>query len=120
NTVTPLHFELLRVIYRQFPDLEPPSKGRRFVDSKLTWKQVQLPPSVTVQDFDRIILSELRQNWLKTARIVLFVSKHYAKLGIDLDPAIAAARLMKMVETGIVESQGDLRKWRFSEVRLKP
>jgi hypothetical protein len=120
NTIAPLRFELLRVIYRRFPDLEPPAKGRRFVDSKLTWKQVQLPPSVTALDFDRIILSELHQQWRKTARIVGNVSEHYRKLGISLDPAIAAARLMNMAETGLVEAAGDLRKWRFSEVRLKP
>jgi hypothetical protein len=70
-------------------------------------------------DFDRVILSTLRQQWRKTARIVGDVSVHYGNLGIDLDPAIAAARLMKMVETGLVEAAGDLRMWRFSEVRLK-
>jgi Protein of unknown function len=119
NTVFALHFELLREIYRQFPDMEPPTKGARFVDSKLTWKQVQLPPSVTELDFDRVVLSELHQQWRKTARVVGNVSEHYAKLGISLDPAIAAARLMKMVESDLVEAAGDLRKWRFSEVRLK-
>jgi len=120
NVVVALHYELLfNTIYRPFPDLRPPSKGFRFVDSKLTWDKVSLPPSVTLLDFDRVILSELRQHWLKTARIVGHVSEHYAKLGISLDPAIAAARLMKMVETGVVEAAGDLRKWRFSEVRLK-
>ena len=105
----------------KFPELKPPSSGRRFVDSKLTWDKVSLPPSVNVLDFDRVILSEVRQHWLKTARwSSADVSEHYDKLGIDLDPAIAAARLMKMVETGIVEAQGDLRTWRLSEVRLKP
>jgi hypothetical protein len=110
---------LHKAIYRQFPELKPPSSGARFVDSKLTWDKVSLPPSVDVLDFDRVILSELQKQWLKTARIVGHVSEHYAKLGISLDPAIAAARLMKMVETGLVEAAGDLRKWRFSEVRLK-
>src|SRR5690348_5219316 len=57
NTVTALHFELLQVIYRQFPDLRPPDKGWRRIDSRLKWKQVQLPASVTVMDFDRVILS---------------------------------------------------------------
>ena len=58
--------------------------------------------------------------WLKTARIVGDVSKHYRSLGIELDPAIAAARLKAMVDSGLIESAGDLRKWGFSEVRLKP
>ena len=55
----------------------------------------------------------------KCARIVGDVSEHYRSLGVSLDPAIAAARLMAMVDSGLVESAGDLRKWRFSEVRLK-
>lgn len=119
NTVTALHFELLQVIYHRFPDLRPPAKGSRRIDSKLKWKQVQLPAPVTVLDFDRVILSEMSPQWRKTARIVGHVSEHYREQGIDLDPAIAAARLMAMVDSGLIESAGDLRKWGFSEVRLK-
>jgi hypothetical protein len=119
NTVTALHFELLQVIYHRFPDLRPPAKGWRRIDSKLTWKQVQLPSSVTVLDFDRVILSAMSHHLRKTARIVADVSEQYRTRGIDLDPAIAAARLMAMAEDGLIEAQGDLRKWGFSEVRLK-
>ena len=119
KTIVALNFELRRVIHTRFPDLKPPSKGSRFVDSKLTWKQVQLPPSVMVLDFDRAILSTLHAQWRKTARFVGTVSEQYRRLGIDLDPAIVAARLMTMVDSGLVEGAGDLRKWRFSEVRLK-
>ena len=107
------------LIYRQFPDLRPPSKEKARIDSKLTWDQVTLPPSITVMDFDRVILSLLSQHGRKTAAIVGRVSEHYAGLGISLDPAIAAARLMAMVDSGLVEGAGDLRMWRFSEVRLK-
>jgi hypothetical protein len=38
KTVVALHFELTEVIYRRFPDLKPPVKGWRRIDSKLTWK----------------------------------------------------------------------------------
>jgi Protein of unknown function len=119
NTVTSLHFELLQVIYRRFPDLRPPVKGSRRINSNLTWKQAQLPPSVTVTEFDRVIRSEMSPQWRKTARIVGNVSKQYRSLGIDLDPAIAAARLRAMVDSDLIEGAGDLRKWGFSEVRLK-
>lgn len=120
NVGTALHYELLfDRIYRPFPDLRPPDKGGRRIDSKLKWKQVQLPASITVMDFDRVILSELSQHWRKTARIVGNVSEQYRTRGIDLDPAIAAARLMAMTKDGLIEAQGDLRKWRYSEVRLK-
>jgi Protein of unknown function len=120
NAYGALQHEMLdKVIYRQFPDLRPPSKERPRIDSKLTWDKVSLPPSVTVTDFDRVVLSALSQRWLKTARIVGDVSVHYANLGIRLDPAIVAARLMAMVDSGLIERAGDLRMWRFSEVRLK-
>jgi hypothetical protein len=49
--------------------------------------------------------------WRKTARIVGNVSEHYGKLGIGLDPAIAAACLMKMIDSNLVEAAGDLRMW---------
>jgi len=120
NAYGALQHEMLDdVIYRRFPDLRPADTRRARINSKLTWKQVQLPPSVSVMDFDRVLLSTLSQRWLKTARIVGDVSVHYEKLGISLDPAIAAARLMAMADSGIIEAAGDLRKWGFSEVRLK-
>lgn len=121
NAYGALQLEMLDdVIYRQFPDLKPPSKVRPRINSKLTWDKVSLPPSVTVMDFDRVVLSYLSRQWRKTARIVGYVSEHYASLAISLDPAIAAARLMAMVDSGLIESAGDLRKWGYSEVRLKP
>ena len=120
NAYGALQHEMLdQVIYGQFPDLKPPSREKPRIDSKLTWDKVSLPPSITVMDFDRVVLSNLTQQWRKTARIVGYVSEHYRSLGIDLDPAIAAARLMAMVESDLVEAAGDLRKWRHSEVRLK-
>ena len=120
DLVVTLHYEMMfDLIYRQFPDLRPPSKEKPRIDSKLTWDQVTLPPSITVMDFDRIILSELSHYARKTARIVGKVSEHYRQLGTDLDPAIAAARLIAMVDAGLIEGAGNLRMWRFSEVRLK-
>jgi hypothetical protein len=92
RTIVALNFELRRVIYQQFPHLRPPDKGSRFVDSKLTWKKAQLPPSVPVLDFDKVILSTLHVQWRKTAKIVGDVSEQYRRLGIDLDAAIVAAR----------------------------
>jgi hypothetical protein len=122
NVVDALHSEVLAAIYDQHPDLEPPQVDREvpIIDSDLQWGQVSLPPSVTVLDFDRVILSELSPHWRKTARIVGRVSEQYIELDVDMDPAIVAARLMAMVQSDLVEGAGDLRLWRFSEVRLKP
>jgi hypothetical protein len=119
DVVDVLHSELLPAIYAQHPNMEPPTVEEEVIDSDLTWDQVQLPSAVTVLDFDRVVLSELGPRWRKTARIVVRVSIHYRNLGIDLDPAIIAARLMAMVDSDLVDGAGDLRQWRFSEVRLK-
>jgi hypothetical protein len=114
-----LHFDLRRAIYRQFPDLRPPSKGSRFVDSKLTWKQIQLPPQLTEGEFDKVIFSTLHSQWRKVAAIVTRVVSKFE----DSNPAVTyemvAVRLRALSDADLIESQGDLRKWGFSEVRLK-
>jgi hypothetical protein len=98
------HEMLDKLIYRQFPDLRPPSKEKPRINSKLKWDKVSLPPSVTLMDFDKVIISLLGERWRKTAAIVGRVSEHYGSLGIDLDPVIAAARLMAMVDAGLIEA----------------
>jgi hypothetical protein len=62
-----LHFELLQAIYKQHPDLQPPAKGRRNVDTKRRWKEIVLPESVSENDLDAIILSAVATQWLKVA-----------------------------------------------------
>jgi uncharacterized protein DUF3658 len=119
NTTFALHFELLREIYRRFPDLQPPSKGARFVDSMLTWKQVQLPPSVTEGDIDVIIFSVMKPRFQKVAMVIIQSLKRCEELGLPVDDQVIAARLRLLADAGRIEGAGDLRKWRFSEVRLK-
>jgi len=116
-----LHGELLPAIYAQHPDMEPPRIDEEDPtnDSELEWHQVQLPPAITVLDFDRVVMSELSSYWRKTARIVSRVSEHYMRLGINVNPAIVAARLMALAASDLIEDIGDLRMWRYSEVRLK-
>jgi len=41
------------------------------------------------------------------------------RLGINVNPAIVAARLMALAASDLIEDIGDLRMWRYSEVRLK-
>ena len=61
NVFDALHAELLTAIYVQHPDMEPPLVDEEIptIDSDLRWDQVQLLPSVTVLDFDRVVLSEV-------------------------------------------------------------
>jgi hypothetical protein len=119
NTTFALHFELLREIYRRFPDLQPPSTGFRFVDTKLTWKQVQLPPSVTEADVDAVIFSAMKPVFQKVAMVIIRSLKRFEELALPVGDQVIAARLKLLADSGRIEGAGDLRKWRFSEVRLK-
>ena len=119
NTTFALHFELLREIYRRFPDLQPPSKGFRFVDTKLTWKQVQLPPSVTEADIDEIIFSAMKPVFQKVGMVIIRSMKRCEELALPVDAQVIAARLRLLADSDRIEGAGDLRKWSFSEVRLK-
>jgi hypothetical protein len=113
-----LHFELLRMIYQAFPDLEPPAREIPTISSTLRWEDVTLPPSVSEADIDRIIFAEL----LPLSRKVAFgkATSRCAELGLPVSDEMIGARLVALAEAGHIEGLGDLRRWRFSEVQLKP
>jgi hypothetical protein len=89
------------------------------IDSDLRWKQVRLPPPLTEADFDAVILSTLSQHWRKVASIVIRVVEKYEHTHPAVTYEIVAARLEALRGADLIDAQGDLRKWRFSEVRLK-
>jgi len=73
--------------------------------------------SAPITCFDKLVLSCVRNKWLKSARVIgdaLVKDEEFMQAG-DL---VLFARLRKLVEQGIVESQGDMSQMRFSEVRL--
>jgi hypothetical protein len=86
--------------------------------SRLTWKDVVLPLSVSEADLDALIFAETDKCWLKVARIVGNVFQTLETRSIRLPMDIIAARVAKLVEVGRLESQGNLTMWRHSEVRL--
>ena len=118
NVVQPLHFQLLQAIYKQHPDLQPPAKGRRFVDTKRRWKEVVLPESVSEDDLDAIILSVVKTQWLKVAMVIVKAAKECQARNLPVDHEVIGVRIRFLSEADRLESQGDVRKWRFSEVRL--
>jgi hypothetical protein len=118
KVVVALHFELLGAIYRRHPDLEPPPKYMRYVDTKRRWKQIVLPESVSEDDLDAIIFSVVAKQWLKVANVLGKALKETEARNLLLDAQVIGARIRLLSETGRLESQGDVRKWRFSEVRL--
>ena len=73
-----------------------------------------------VDRVDHALLSSVRSSWLKVARVVSSAIEAQA-----FDPwndgclHLHVRRLMELVEAGTLEAQGNLRRPRFSEVRLR-
>ena len=118
-----LHTKLLSEIHDQYPDLEPPYNEPEppHITSRLRWAQVRLPPPVTEADIDAIILSVMSPRWRKVASIVIRAARRCEELALPIiEEEVFAARLPVLAKAGRLEDIGDLRKWRHSEVRLKP
>jgi hypothetical protein len=101
--------------------MEPPAveEDEPEIDSELRWDQVRLPSSVTETEFDQVIRGTMSQYWRKVARIVIDVVKEYQRRDLSISYEMVAARLQALSESDLIEGIGDLRKWRYSEVRLK-
>ena len=89
------------------------------MDSDVRWENVVLPASVSEADLDPLILSALAPNLRKTARVISDVVLRCEARAWSIDLEILAARIRALAEAGRIESAGDLRFWRHSEVRLK-
>ena len=76
------------------------------------------PHRVSEADLDQLILSALKPNRLKTARVVGDLVTRCEALAWPIDKEMLAARVQALAEAGRIESVGDLRAWRHSEVRL--
>jgi hypothetical protein len=80
---------------------------------------VQLPPSVTEQQFDEIILSVMKPNWRKTVMMISLVLDRCKELGLPIEDRMIAARLKVLSDSDRIEGIGNLQSWFHSEVRLK-
>lgn len=118
EAVTALHFGILAEVYDQYPELRPPDE-RPVISSFLKWEDVSLSDSVSEEELDALILSTLHQNWRKTAMIVGKALELTKARGWQLDEETLSARIQYLADNGRIDSQGDLSKWRHSEVRLK-
>ena len=114
--------EILERIYAGYPDLRPrpPPQEEPEISSPLRWANVTLPASVTEADLDKIIFSMLRPRLMKTARIVGDVVVECKRLSWPVTPEIVGARIEELADEDRIDSEGDLRYWRHSEIRLKP
>jgi hypothetical protein len=114
--------EILERIYAGYPDLRPPPSPQEEpeISSPLRWADVTLPASVTEADLDRIIFSKLSTRLMKTARIVGDAFVDCKRLALPITSDIIGARIEELADEDRIESAGDLRYWRHSEIRLKP
>ena len=73
---------------------------------------------MTKSEIDDAVLSSIGPRWQKVAMVIIRAEeKFYGHLPEGEDAKIIAARLEFLIETGRLESQGDISRWRFSEVR---
>jgi hypothetical protein len=70
------------------------------------------------QAVDRLILSVAQAQWRKVAMILSQVIAARGGRGDDAELEYVAQRVRTLVENGRLQAQGDLSKWRHSEVRL--
>jgi len=94
--------------------VEPP-----VISSTLRWEEISLPASISEADLDRIIFSAMSSRLQKTAMVIVKTLKQCEQLNLPIDADIIGARLAALVDSDRIEGAGDLRKWRYSEVRLK-
>ncbi len=101
-------------------DSASPSPREPFTVSRnLRWQDVTLPASVSAHDLDAVITSVLTSRWQKTAMVIGTALSRCREHGLHVEDEIIGARIEALAESNRIESAGDLRAWRHSEVRLK-
>jgi len=116
-----IHFELLHeAVYAHYPDLRSEVDERSAINTVRRWEEIILPESVSETDIDSIIFSALSVRWQKTAMVVGRALTECQKVLLPVSAEMLGARIRALAEADRLESQGDLRKWRFSEIRLIP
>jgi hypothetical protein len=109
----PLTEEMRADYVRKWKQLRSENAALRVLDGDLELR------SAPISFFDQQLLSCVSHRWLKSARIIgdalyKFWGEGRHQTGVE----VLAARLRSLVEAGLLESQGDLSRIRYSEVRL--
>lgn len=120
DVTMPLQFRLLRALYKEHPELRPPSGDPPQISSTLRWEEVSLPKSVSTKDLDAAILEVLTSRLQKVARVIPEAAERCKALRAKDRFDIIGARIVALAKAGRIEGAGDLRMWRHSEVRLRP
>ena len=68
--------------------------------------------------FDRLILSVAKPKWQKVAMVIVKARMFAERANFKMSDGALAARIGALCMEGRLESQGNLSRWRHSEVRL--
>jgi len=116
--IVKLNSELIEALFVRFPDLVPFEEFPA-ISSTLRWDQVRLPPPVVETDIDGVVLSAMKTQWQKVAMVVVKALERCRQRALPIGAEVLGARIQALAEADRIEGEGDLRKWRHSEVRLK-
>ncbi len=72
-----------------------------------------------LQNIDTALIACCKKNWRKVARVVGTAMGEQESRVLGIPDIFYAKRVRLLVQSGVLESQGDLSRMRFSEVRLK-
>ena len=116
-------FQLQQEIYRLNPSLIPDSlrEEANQPDPELTPEQKQRVEQLTakeIQEIDLTLLSNAKKQWRKVAMLVGLSMSNRKEKYDGIPDIFYSERVRFLVEQGFLESQGNLQKMRFSEVRL--
>jgi hypothetical protein len=112
---------ILDPIFDRHPDLRPEREERETptISSELSWDEVRLEPPLIEKDVDDILFPLLKSHWQKVALVLVNARDSCNLQGLSFSYEVLAARLRDLADRNEIEGIGDLRIWRFSEVRLK-
>jgi hypothetical protein len=116
--IVKLNSELIDALFGRFPNLMPFGDFPA-ISSTLTWDQVRLSTPVAETDIDAIVLSTMKPHWQKVAMVVARSLELCRERALPIGAEVLGARIQALAESDRIEGEGDLRKWRHSEVRLK-
>jgi hypothetical protein len=71
--------------------------------------------NLTDGELDALFLAQANANWQKVAMVIAKAMRSYEQWS----EGRVADRIDALVSAGKLESAGDIRRWRFSEVRLQ-
>ena len=119
--IATLQFDVWNPIYDDYPDLAPEYESLEppTIDSELSWDEARLLPDVSEKDLDDILFPLLRSYWKKVL-LILFEARDSCNIN-------ASRSTIRFLPHGFAgcptmtrsRGVGDLRRWGYSEVRLK-